>query len=104
MRALDILQRALRRTALLPLAVWQWGISPWLPPSCRYHPSCSAYARTSILRHGLWAGFWLSLFRLARCHPWGASGYDPVPQRLTRPFYVVSQYRRAPRAAARKRP
>lgn len=85
-------QRALRVAASAPAALWQWGLSPLLPPSCRYRPSCSAYARTSILRHGLWAGFWLSFFRMLRCHPWGGAGDDPVPHRLTRPFYVLAQY------------
>ncbi|MEK6541487.1 MAG: membrane protein insertion efficiency factor YidD [Pseudomonadota bacterium] len=59
--------------------VWQWGPSRVLPPSCRYTPSCSAYAITAIERHGAIKGGWLATKRLLRCHPWGSSGHDPVP-------------------------
>ncbi len=48
--------------------------------SCRFEPSCSRYAKTAIAGHGLWRGAYLSMRRLARCHPWGGYGYDPVPQ------------------------
>jgi len=54
-------------------------VSPLLGPKCRFEPSCSAYAMEAIGRHGAWAGSLLSLRRLGRCHPWGGSGYDPVP-------------------------
>jgi putative membrane protein insertion efficiency factor len=58
---------------------WQVGPSRVLPPSCRYQPSCSAYAITALKRYGALRGSWLAAGRLARCHPWGGSGYDPVP-------------------------
>jgi putative membrane protein insertion efficiency factor len=58
---------------------WQKGPSAILPPSCRYHPSCSAYAITALQRYGALRGSWLAARRLFRCHPWGGSGYDPVP-------------------------
>ena len=58
---------------------WQYGPSQVLPPSCRYQPSCSAYAITALSRYGALRGSWLALKRLLRCHPWGGSGYDPVP-------------------------
>jgi putative membrane protein insertion efficiency factor len=59
--------------------VYQHTLSPALPPSCRYEPSCSRYAATAIARHGALAGSWLAIRRLARCQPWGGHGYDPVP-------------------------
>jgi putative membrane protein insertion efficiency factor len=58
---------------------WQRGPSRILPPSCRYAPSCSAYAIEAIERHGALHGSWLALKRILRCHPWGGSGFDPVP-------------------------
>lgn len=58
---------------------WQKGPSAILPPSCRYNPSCSAYAITAIERYGALKGSRLAAHRLLRCHPWGGSGYDPVP-------------------------
>lgn len=58
---------------------YRFGISPVLGPHCRYAPSCSAYAEQAIRRHGPVRGGWLALCRIARCHPWGGSGYDPVP-------------------------
>lgn len=58
---------------------YQLLISPVLPPACRYLPTCSEYAAEAIETHGALGGSWLTLRRLARCHPWGGSGYDPVP-------------------------
>lgn len=67
----------------LPIYVYQYTISPFVPPTCRFRPSCSAYALQALSRHGPVRGSWLTLRRLARCHPvtWlgGSSGYDPVP-------------------------
>lgn len=50
-----------------------------LPPSCRFTPTCSAYALEALQRHGPFKGSYLTIRRLLRCHPWGGSGYDPVP-------------------------
>ncbi len=55
------------------------GISPLLPPSCRYTPTCSAYAEEAIRKYGARRGGWLAARRLLRCHPWGGQGHDPVP-------------------------
>jgi hypothetical protein len=76
----------LNRTGVLSLALcaavrgYQLLVSPLLPPSCRFLPSCSEYASEAIERHGAWRGIILASRRLARCHPWGGSGYDPVPE------------------------
>ena len=78
--ALRKLIACLRLFFILPIRFYQLVISPLLPPACRFYPTCSAYAMEAILRHGLVRGSWLTLKRLARCHPWGGSGYDPVPQ------------------------
>ena len=68
------------RALILVVRGYQGGISPFLPPSCRYTPTCSAYAVEALQRHGATRGSWLTLRRLARCHPWGGHGYDPVPE------------------------
>ena len=58
---------------------YQRFISPLMPPSCRYYPTCSHYAVTALQKHGPLKGGWLALRRILRCNPWGGSGYDPVP-------------------------
>jgi putative membrane protein insertion efficiency factor len=70
----------LRRLAVLPIRLYQWTLSPLLPTSCRFAPSCSEYAAEALLSHGLFRGARLALRRLLRCHPWGGHGYDPVPR------------------------
>ena len=55
-------------------------LSPLFPPSCRYYPTCSAYAYQAIARYGCLKGGWLALRRLASCHPWSAGGYAPLPK------------------------
>jgi uncharacterized protein len=64
---------------ILIAKAWQKGPSRVLPPTCRFAPSCSAYAIESLSRYGAMRGGWLSLKRILRCHPWGGHGYDPVP-------------------------
>ncbi len=54
-------------------------VSPWLPSACRFTPTCSQYALEAFRRHGVFKGFYLTARRILRCHPWGGSGYDPVP-------------------------
>ena len=63
----------------LPILFYRACISPMFPPACRYTPTCSAYALEAIRRHGPVRGLWLAVKRISRCHPWGGSGYDPVP-------------------------
>lgn len=58
---------------------YQNGISPFTPPACRFEPTCSCYAHRAIEVHGAARGSWLALRRILRCHPWGGSGWDPVP-------------------------
>jgi putative membrane protein insertion efficiency factor len=59
---------------------YRYLISPILPCSCRFHPTCSRYALDALSGHGVLKGGWMALRRILRCHPWGGSGYDPVPE------------------------
>ncbi len=59
--------------------LYQWLISPVLPNSCRYYPTCSAYSIEALKKYGPFKGLWLAIKRILRCNPWGGSGYDPVP-------------------------
>ena len=80
---LRLLLSGLRRLFILlltlPILFYKGAISPLTPPSCRFTPSCSTYALEAIRRHGPIYGLYLALRRILRCHPWGGSGYDPVP-------------------------
>lgn len=67
------------RVLLMLIAGYRRGISPFLPPACRFTPTCSAYAEEAIRKHGAARGSWLAARRLLRCHPWGGTGHDPVP-------------------------
>lgn len=59
---------------------YQLTLSMVIGRRCRYLPTCSDYAAEAVRRHGAWAGFWLGLARVSRCHPWGGEGFDPVPE------------------------
>lgn len=63
----------------LPIRFYRRFLSPLLPPACRFEPTCSRYALEALEVHGPFGGIWLTVRRLARCHPFGGSGYDPVP-------------------------
>jgi putative membrane protein insertion efficiency factor len=78
-RFFHLLLRLLSLVLLVPIRFYQLVISPLTPPSCRFTPTCSEYARQAILKHGPFKGLYLAIRRLLRCHPWGGSGYDPVP-------------------------
>ena len=71
--------RVVRGALVLAVRGYQVAISPLLPPSCRYYPTCSQYAVEALERHGALRGSWLALRRILRCHPFRPGGYDPVP-------------------------
>ena len=64
---------------LVVIYIYQNFISPILPARCRYTPTCSQYSKESIKKHGPYKGFILTFKRIIKCHPWGGSGYDPIP-------------------------
>ncbi|MBK9505346.1 MAG: membrane protein insertion efficiency factor YidD [Bacteroidetes bacterium] len=64
---------------ILPVKIYQLVLSPILPNSCRYTPTCSNYMVAAIQKHGPIKGLWLGIKRISRCHPWGGHGHDPVP-------------------------
>lgn len=69
----------LKRIALIVIRLYQKLLSPLLPQTCRFYPSCSEYSRESIIRYGVVRGVWLTLIRLGKCHPFHPGGFDPVP-------------------------
>jgi len=73
------MKKTLSWLMILLIRFYQGAISPHFPSSCRFTPTCSQYAVEAIARYGPFKGLWLSVRRIARCHPWGGSGYDPVP-------------------------
>lgn len=74
----------LARIFALPVKAYRLLFSPWVGHNCRYQPTCSVYALEALERHGAIKGGWLALTRICRCHPWGKSGYDPVPEKQDR--------------------
>ena len=73
----------LKKIAIFPFKLlirfYQLVISPLTPAACRFEPTCSTYSIQALEKYGLFKGSWLALKRIASCHPWGKSGYDPVP-------------------------
>lgn len=76
---LQYIRKLLVWLLLMPIRFYQVCISPLAPPACRFTPTCSEYARQAIIKHGPFKGLYLAIRRILRCHPWGGSGYDPVP-------------------------
>lgn len=76
---MKILKNSLARILIFLIKVYQRMISPLFPASCRYVPTCSQYGVEAIKKHGPFKGFYYTLRRVITCHPWGGSGYDPVP-------------------------
>ncbi|PHS05327.1 MAG: membrane protein insertion efficiency factor YidD [Kordia sp.] len=64
---------------ILLIRFYQAAISPYTPAACRFSPTCSSYSLEALQVHGLFKGSWLAIKRIGKCHPWGGSGYDPVP-------------------------
>lgn len=75
------IQKAVQWILIKLIRLYQLAISPYLGPSCRHSPTCSHYMIEAIKEWGAVRGVWLGIKRLAKCHPWGTSGYDPVPKK-----------------------
>ena len=73
------MRRFLTKLLMWPIRFYQMAISPHFPAACRYTPTCSQYAIEAIGKYGPFKGLYLAVRRVLRCHPWGGSGYDPVP-------------------------
>mgnify|MGYP000229890166 len=69
----------MKSAVILAIQVYQRSISPFLPSSCRFYPTCSHYSQEAVEKHGVKKGFWMGVKRLGRCRPLGGKGYDPVP-------------------------
>jgi hypothetical protein len=84
---------------IAPIQLYRYLLSPLIGPCCRYLPSCSEYALEAVERHGVVGGGWLAIRRIARCHPWGGFGYDPVPGSEGGRAAAVRESRVGPRPA-----
>ncbi len=89
-----LLGKILSWILLLPIYFYRKCISPLTPPSCRFRPTCSAYAVEAIKKHGPLKGFYLACWRILRCNPWGGYGYDPVPDEFHWNLSYLKQYQR----------
>ncbi|MDR3352729.1 MAG: membrane protein insertion efficiency factor YidD [Zoogloeaceae bacterium] len=69
----------MKKSLVFLIRIYQYAFSPFLGQHCRFHPSCSEYAREALERYGVLRGGWLGVKRLCRCHPWHPGGFDPVP-------------------------
>ncbi|NNK87375.1 MAG: membrane protein insertion efficiency factor YidD [Flavobacteriaceae bacterium] len=77
-----MLKKILIAPLVLLVRAYQLLLSPLLPSTCRYQPTCSHYTVEALKKHGLWYGGKLAIKRIFSCHPWGGSGYDPVPEKI----------------------
>ncbi len=77
---MNIAANGLKYLALALVRGYQLLVSPFLSGTCRFHPTCSEYSRQAVFSHGVLKGGWLAVRRIARCHPWGGWGEDPVPE------------------------
>ena len=93
-RAIAAVNRVLSTVLILPIRFYQRFISPALPRTCKYHPSCSAYAVDALKKHGPIVGFVLAVWRLLRCNPWSSGGVDYVPDKLTWGYFVPKNLRK----------
>jgi len=80
-KVLDLFVLALRKLALLLIETYRLVLSPYIGGNCRFHPSCSVYATEAFQKHSPWTAFYLTVVRLLKCRPGGASGFDPVPDK-----------------------
>lgn len=80
----NFLMKFLTFPFIILIRFYQSAISPYLPATCRYHPTCSQYSIEALEKHGLFFGSYLSVRRILSCHPWGKSGHDPVPEKFKR--------------------
>lgn len=78
-KAIKAASKIISYALIAPILFYQRCISPFTPPSCRFTPTCSEYAKQAIKKHGPIKGLALAIWRILRCNPWGGSGYDPVP-------------------------
>lgn len=78
-QTLENIETEMRRLLIALIRVYQYTISPYLAPSCRYTPTCSRYSIEAIQQFGVIRGSWMAARRISRCHPWHEGGYDPVP-------------------------
>jgi hypothetical protein len=74
-------EKIARKLAIAPIRFYQLAVSPHFPAACRFTPTCSQYAVEAVERFGPVRGGWLAMKRICRCHPWGGSGFDPVPEK-----------------------
>jgi len=78
-KVIPLLSKSITIIPIILVKIYQYTISPFFPNSCRFYPSCSEYSLQAFKKHGLIKGFWLTVNRLRKCHPWGGHGIDPVP-------------------------